>query len=234
MAGQQPDHLARGGSHLIFRAIARKHRAAGPSFVHMAAHKADLMPGRGQQPDIDAAPVIAVDQHDVAKGRAARRHQHIATELAQRDAVLGLDHHLDFGGQIAQHLGSVADGDGVHLFLAQLDPADPVAAPVCHHLDRAILAPGDQRAPVAAQQDIGPLVGFLQPQIVHQCQDARLVGIGIDRLLQQIGQRLEGLKHRATLGPVGQVHDLGPLEQVLDIEGGDAHGGPRGCGSGQG
>jgi hypothetical protein len=66
---------------------------------------ADLEPGLGHDADIDAAVVIAVDEHDVA----IQAHE-VAIEVHQRGAVLALNDTDDVGVDIVDHPPGEASG----------------------------------------------------------------------------------------------------------------------------
>ena len=119
--------------------------------------------------DVDAAVVVAVDQHrvlvrpaGVAVVEAVR--QHVAVEAHERGAVLGLDDGQHVGVDVGDHARGVARGLLVERLALELQPADPVAAAVGDDLHLARPAAAQQLAAAAAQDDPAALVAARQPE----------------------------------------------------------------------
>src|SRR5262249_43750551 len=98
-------------------------RRAGVREVDVAAHGADLDLRAGQDADVDAASVVAVDQHDVA----VLAGQQIGIEAVQRGSVFGFHDRLDVGGDVVDDLGGHAGADLIDRLGGQRSPPSPAA-----------------------------------------------------------------------------------------------------------
>ncbi len=86
-AGQRDD---------VLRAVAAEDEsAARVPVVDVGAHGPDLVRSPGEQPDVDPAVVVAVDDHDVRVERAPGAGDARVGEALERDAALGLDDRED-------------------------------------------------------------------------------------------------------------------------------------------
>nr|BFE50715.1 hypothetical protein GCM10017745_41420 [Saccharothrix mutabilis subsp. capreolus] len=214
---------------LVDRAVPAEQGTAGAfgvGVVHVAADRLDRDPRGGHHADVDAARVVAVHQHGVRVPPA----QQGLVEPDQRRPVLGLDQAQDVRGHLVHDLRRHAGGDLVDRFGDQVHPADPVAATGGH--DRGVPAAGlleevaavlpqqrpraerlrvEHQAVVGAHQD---LEGF---QVL---QHLPLVDLGVGGFGGDGAEPAVGGEHGA--GVTGER--LGPLEQVLDVEGRDSDG----------
>jgi hypothetical protein len=155
----------------------------------------------------------------------ALQHPRVA-EALEGDAALGLDHAEDVGADVADHPGGVGHRQLVHRLGGELHPADPLAPPAGHDLDPTGLRAAQQPAPVLAQQRERALVVAGQLQHREQLDDLVLDLRGVGRLLQERGEPGVRLQRGTADRPVRAVESLRAVEQVLDVERGDAHGDP--------
>jgi len=122
--------------------------ALGVGVVDVGGNREHLHRPGGEQPDVDAPLVVAVDEHDV--GVAAV--EHLVVEPHQRRAVLGLGDREHVGADVVDDPGGHADGQLVDRLGRQLHPADPVGAAHSHYRHVARLGLLEEVAPVLPQQ----------------------------------------------------------------------------------
>jgi hypothetical protein len=115
---------------VILGAVAAEDDAVGVAIVDVRADPNKLEVGFGHQADVDAAIVVAIDQHHVRIRCAFDRPQQDRLELAQRGTVVSLDDREHVGVDVLDHLCGVLGCLLVRWFHFQLDPADPVGASV--------------------------------------------------------------------------------------------------------
>ena len=109
MVDQDPDRVARWRPDAELGAIAAEHVATRrANIVHMAACPTDLVTGLGHQPHIDAARIIAIDQHRFGIGCAVHGWQKFLRKLKQRGAALAFDDADDIRIDVAHDLRGVA------------------------------------------------------------------------------------------------------------------------------
>jgi hypothetical protein len=111
----------------------------------VGAQRVELEAHLRQQADVDAAVVVALDQHRVLVRLAADLTQQHAREVTQRMTGLGLDDREDVGIQLLDHARRVLRGDLIDGLRLQLDPAQPVAAAARNDLDRVVLMAEHER-----------------------------------------------------------------------------------------
>jgi hypothetical protein len=90
--------------------------------VDMVKDRADRKPGLGHDSDVDAAFVVAVDQHHVPVVVV----EQLGVEPQQRGPLFGLDHGDDVSFHVADDPGGHPGADLVGGFGGQFQPADPV------------------------------------------------------------------------------------------------------------
>ncbi len=88
-----------------------------------------------EESDVDAAAVVAVDEHDLLVGPSGHLLEHGGGEQVQHGPSLRLDDTKDVGPDVADHHGRVFHCELVDVLGLQLDPSDPVGATLRDHRD---------------------------------------------------------------------------------------------------
>jgi hypothetical protein len=189
----------------------------------MAAHQADGVVLARHQSDVDAAGVVAVDDHHVPHRPAADSLQDLLVELLQHRAALGLDDGQHVGVQIADDTRRVAHGDLVHGLVAEFQRAGPVGPAVGDDLDATGLWTPQQLAAIATQGDELGVVLLFQPQADHQLAHALLARGRVVQFAQQFAQGCEVLQDDLAFAPGAQVHGSRSVEQVFHVVDGQSH-----------
>ena len=147
----------------------------------MAADRYDRMIFLRVQPHIDAAVVIAVDEHHMLVGNAAGFFptQHLLVEAAKRRAVLGLDHRQDICVDGLDDTRRILCGGFVHSFLLQLDPAHPVSPAARHDFRRLAARTLQQMTAILAQNEFIVLVRFGETEGGQKIDNLAFVRRGI-------------------------------------------------------
>lgn len=151
---QNDQRIAVLGLDFILCAIAAEDEALIVAIVDVAADRDDLEIFLGQYADVDAAVVVAVDQHEVLIGRRVDRRQHARRKAQQSGAAFRLDHAENVGVKFGDDTSGVAGRGFIDFDARQFDPTDPVVAPVGNDLDRLRFRPLDQMAAVLPQDGI--------------------------------------------------------------------------------
>ena len=191
----------------------------------MAAHWADRKAFAGDEPDIDTARVIAVDDHHMIVALfEANLFEHQILKFEEYGPAFGLDDGKHVGCHIADHPRCVRDSTFIHGFRPQRAPSDPVGPPVGfdERLPWRSRARDDLSADLA---DTGE-PAFIAPQhseLFDECKHARLVGVAISRLFEKCVQFRMCIKHIAVRTQIIIVEYLGAVEKVFDIECGKPH-----------
>jgi hypothetical protein len=197
----------------------------------VAAHGFDRVAPAGQQADVDATLVVPVHEHHVTVRPRLdavlleSERQHVAVEAVEGGAVVRLDHREHVRAHVGDHARGVARGHLVHRLLLQLEPTDPRTAPARDHLDGAI--PGSPQQVSAATPQEGPLavVAAQQPERLQVLEDPLFLRGPVGLFLEDILERRicrEYLLALALVPPEG-VDGLRSAEQVLHVEGAEAH-----------
>jgi hypothetical protein len=113
--------------HLVLRAIPREHDPMRVLGIDVRSNRADREPGLAHDPDVDAAWVIAVNEHDVPVLLA----DELLVEAQQRRSILCLDDRDDLGiDTFVDDLRGHPRAGLVDRLLREFDPADPAVAAV--------------------------------------------------------------------------------------------------------
>ena len=111
---------------LVFGAVAGEDDAVAVLGVDVGSDRVDREAGLAHDPDIDAAFVVAVHEHQVPVSRV----EQIGVEPLQRRSILGFDDRDDVGiDAFGDHPGGHPGAGLVDGFLGQFDPADPTCSP---------------------------------------------------------------------------------------------------------
>nr|WP_198163068.1 hypothetical protein [Cellulosimicrobium sp. TH-20] len=187
--------------------------------VDVGAHRPDLVGPPREQPDVDPAVVVAVDDHDVRVERAPGAGDARVGEPLERDAALRLDDGEDVGTDVGHDARRVGHRELVDPVLDEVDPADPVAPPGRDHLGAG--RPGGLR-PGAAHEPPAHLAQHRERGGVGAQQAERLqdLGAGVGAVPLLGDQGVDPGVRRQDRVPRGQRarHRARPLEQVLDVE----------------
>jgi hypothetical protein len=198
----------------------------GVAVVDVALDVHDRAPRRGQQADVDAALVVAVDEHDVPVAVA----EHRLVEAQQRGSVLGLDDGEHAGSEVLDDPRGHADRHFVDRLDDELEPADPVASAGGHDLDPGLLPLDHEVAAVLAQDrqlgggirlaDQAPVAARPRDHLegLEVAEHLPLVGLAVEASLGGAVEPFEGGELGPSLLPRGGVEHLGAGEQVLDVE----------------
>jgi hypothetical protein len=185
------------------------------------ARQLDLKPGLGHHADVDAAIVVALDQHRVRVGLPADAAQHHATEVAQRPARLGLHDAKDVGVNLEHHARGVTRCLLVDGFAFQLHPTNPIRAAAGNDLHGAVLAAAHELPAVLAQQRKLPTVVVLtQPERLEQLKDPLTVLLAVGGLTQQ---RVDlAVRRDRVCAPITRSRSVGrqrlsALKEVLHV-----------------
>ncbi len=204
----------------------RRVRVPGVAIVDVALDAHDRTARRGEQADVDAALVVAVDEHHVAIAVG----QHRLVEAHERRPILRLDDGEHTGLEVLDDAGGHPDRHLVDRLDDELEPADPVGPPGGDDLDARRLPFDHEIAAVLAQhRQLRGLVGLAdQPVIAARAGDHRqrlevlehlvLVDLAVEAPLGGAVEALEGSELGPPLLPGGRVEHLGAGEQVLDVE----------------
>ena len=191
--------------------------------IDMGADVADSETVAGHQPHINAALVIAVDQHDVPVRHATFALQQRVIEALEGYAIFCLDCRKHVGVHIANDICRVQHRAFVDSFGTQLNPSQPVGSSIRNHFDAAAPWPLDEATAILPQQHELTGIGFLQIQRFQQHKHAGLVGRGIIRLVDERIQFAEVIKHRVNARVHIPVQGARAVKQVFNIIGGNAH-----------
>ena len=190
----------------------------------MGAHRDDLETVADQHADVDAAIVIAVDDHRVAVWSAANCWQQDVREAFQREAVLDLHRREHVRREILDHLCGVPGRERVHRADLQLHPPEPVVTPARGDLDLASDMPHQQTPTVLAQDhERAAVVRRCEAQPAEQAHDLALVRIAVRGLAEDPVDLALQREHLPPGVRVGRLECPRALEEVLDVERCDPH-----------
>jgi hypothetical protein len=224
--GENDERIALRGLDFELRAIATEDEAAIILVVDMAGDRHDIEFRPGHDPDIDAPVVIAVDQHDVIVGCALDGGHHVLAEPDQRRTALRFHDPKHVSVDLLDDPGGIAGGLFIDLLQREVDPSDPVVAPVCHDFDRFAARRRDQMPAVLAQDREFVFVGFLQAELVEKFDDLFLVGRRVLVLAEDgIDVRLRLQDFPAFGGKSRTIEGACPHEEVFHVVGCKLHGG---------
>lgn len=213
---------------MVLAAVTGEDGAVRVGVEDVGAHLHEAVVRPRKEAHVDAAHVVALDQHRLRVRRATDRRQHRVVQHHQTRPVVGLDDGRHIGTQLLEHPSCVrrrrlVDGDGL-----ELDPADPVGAPVGDQHDRALPWPAYQLPTHLAQHHVGPFVGPQHTQGVELVEDL-VLDAGVAGQVEQLGDPRVGSQDLLASGGVtlAVVHRLRSGEQVLDVERREPHGSGR-------
>jgi hypothetical protein len=143
----------------------------------------------------------------------------------ERRAAFGLDHGQHIGAHVEDCSGGQQHCGFVHGLGLQVQPADPVVAPRGDDLARegAVAGAADQLATNPAQADKWPLVPVQDAETFHKLEHPCPVGGGVGVQLEQPVQFCMRVQNVPMGCGVLVVENLGAVEKVLDVIGGNAH-----------
>ncbi len=179
------------------------------------------------QADVDAPCVVPVDDHDSVVGCSAEGSNDAVVEGLEARAVLGLDHAKQVGVQRDDRAGGVLHCDGVDRLVAEFEALGPVHASVGDHLDTAGLWAAEKDASVASQGRVRASVRAFEAELGQERDHPHLLRDAVDCAPEQRIQFCESNQDRIALHTVIEVHGDWPIEEVLDVIGGETHGDPR-------
>ena len=209
---------------MVLAAVAGEHDALVVAVEHVGADVGDHERRPHQDADVDAAVVVAVDEHHLLVRRAADVGEQAVGEPLQRRAVLGLDDAEDVGADVAHDHRRVPQRQLVGRLRGQLDPADPVGAAVGDDLDGAAAGPAQEPAADDAQPGAAPTSPTAAGRASPAASSIRALRAGgVVGLLEQGVELGVGLEDRPPGRPRAEVEGAGAVEQVLDVERPDPH-----------
>ena len=214
---QHHQTLAAGRAEVVLRAVPREHHAVGVPVVDVGAQGGDGVPPAGEDADVDAAGVVAVEQQRLVVRRPADVAQQGRREHLQHRPGLGLDDAEHVGADVADHHGGVRRRQLGHRLRGELDEADPVGAAVRDDLGGAVAVPDQQPSPQHPEQRELTDVGADQAEHLELLEDLGLRRVVVRRSLEQLGD--PGLRgdHRCRPGPDAAAQRLGAVEHVLHV-----------------
>ena len=161
MIDQKDERVALRRRDIVLRAIAAEYSALRIRIIHMAADRRDRIVLPRHDRHVDAAIIIAVDQHHMVVRRASDRLDHVIRETNQRGTALRLDDAENIGADVPDHLCGIPRRDLVDLLILDVDPADPIIPAIRDDFDSAAFRPAQEMPPILPQDHEGAAVEAL-------------------------------------------------------------------------
>ena len=222
MVDEHDESIPALGAEVVLAAVPREDDTSRVVVENVGSDLDELMLAFGEEADVDAAGVVAIDEHDLFVRLGVDLLQHGGGEQIEGGSALRFDDAEDVGADVTDDHGGVFGGERVHVLGGELEPSDPARSAGGDDVDGAGPGAAEERAADLAQLHVGAGVGAEQPELFEEVKDVDLDRRCVDRLLEQVGELCVRIEDRATLLPRGQVHHARSVEQVLDVERSDS------------
>ncbi len=230
MIDEDVNQQAGRGADGVLGAVAAEDQTDRIAVIDVGADGFDLKAGSGHDADIDAAVIVAVDQHHML----VHIRQQFTVKADEGRAVLGFDNGDYISIHFLENPGGHADTEIIGRLDGKLNPANPVVAASGFDLDiegvirrLAVENPTVLAEPCPAGRggvfaaDSALAVDVVEVEDDHQVAHAGFIGGGIGSKLEKVVQFRIGFQDGLADSPIGGVESPGAGEQVFDIIGCD-------------